>query len=591
MDGHSTKEKTNIYKNFAWSIKEIWEFKHIYIILLFLDAVFKGFIPVISTVLMQNLINALQNENVLLDFLIKIFCLITLSELFQEIFNSYFQFILPKFETEYRAAFQIKLLKKASCLDAKTFENSDTYDLISRVKYDADTGILGYVNSGFETISCIFTLISYITILIYYNIFIIIVVSTIPIIRYFVNKKLNIFAYITVKKNTHKERKSNYYSWLITNSDMYKEIKLYDLFGFFIEGYKTNIKIKNDADISMNKKIIRINSILSVGEIIVNFFVLLTLLIKTYKKDILVGDFILYVNAINGVKKNVTRVFQIISTMHRNSLIIDQLQIFLKLDNEKINVMGLNIDKINQIRLINVSYKYKDTQEYVLKDINISICTGESIAILGLNGSGKSTLIKIIMGIYHDYEGRIYINDIDLKQIDVRSYRMRIGGLFQDFIRYEASIRKNIAFGNMKKHNDDYEIYKLLDNVGLEEFKEDIDLKLGYEFNGGRQISIGQWQKISLARAMIKDADVYIMDEPNSALDMMSEKQLFQLFENSFNDKIAIMVVHKFKEFTKKVSNIIVLDKGHIVEMGSHEGLLNNEGLYYTLYSMQNDNT
>ena len=197
--------------------------------------------------------------------------------------------------------------------------------------------------------------------------------------------------------------------------------------------------------------------------------------------------------------------------------------------------------------------------------------------------------MKIIMGLYHDYEGEIYINDINLKQVNLAYYRQRIGTLFQDYIKYENSISENIWYGNLKYRRDSQKLDQLLRKVELEKFTDKKEQVLGYQFNQGRQLSIGQWQKLALARTLIKEAEVYIFDEPNSALDLISENAILQSIYAETKEKITLMIMHRFNHVVAKANKIIVLKDGYIEEIGTHEELLENKGTYYELYSIQNE--
>lgn len=589
MSKNDLNKKANIFKNFIWSVLQLYSFDYKYVIFLMVNSTFKGVIPVISMLIMQKLINIVQIGKLSFNNVLQLLIAITLIELFQEICFNFFNLKIHSFEMEYRLYLQTSILAKSSLLEAKTFENSDTYDLINRMQYDSESGILGYIKIVFQIISSSITLISYITIIFSYNCKILLIISIFPIVKYFFSKRFNILEYDLIKKNTEKERKAFYFSWIITNGDAFKEIKLYNLFNFFIGEYSRNLKMKNDEELSLEKKKTIVYSIIGFIEIIVDFFVLLVLLKEAYIRNILVGDFVLYSGAITNIKQNMLSMFQSIAALHKNSLIIEQLKSYFELENEPLMENGVIIDTIKQLELVNVSYRYKKNCEYALRDINLTIHENEKIALLGLNGSGKTTLVKIIMGIYHDYEGEIYVNGINLKQINIKSYRKKIGALFQDFIKYESSIRDNISFGNLKERNNDSKILSLLDQLQLESLKKNIDVELGYQFNNGRQISIGQWQKIGLGRAIIRDADVYILDEPNSSLDKISEKHLLDLLSKSFENKICIIVVHRFKELVEKADKIIVLNEGTISEVGTHKELFYKKGIYYKLYSLQNN--
>lgn len=215
--------------------------------------------------------------------------------------------------------------------------------------------------------------------------------------------------------------------------------------------------------------------------------------------------------------------------------------------------------------------------------------------MVGKNGSGKTTLIKLLMGFYNDYEGNIYIDGIELRNINKTNYLEKISALFQDFIKYEATFRENIAYGNLNAINDDFHLYSMAQIFGIdklvEESKEKIDGQIGCWFDNGKQISLGQWQKIALCRTFIKQADIYFLDEPNAALDAIAEYDLSGLYEKMLKNKIGIIVAHKFNNFIKKIEQIVVLDGGKVVAIGKHEELLTNNNIYKELFEIQMGNS
>ena len=304
--------------------------------------------------------------------------------------------------------------------------------------------------------------------------------------------------------------------------------------------------------------------------------------------NLLIGEFILYNSSINTVKQNIVALFSQISILYKNSLIIEQIKLFFDLPLENINFDGIKIERIESIKLVNVSYRYKGKKEYTLKNININIRTGELCIFMGYNGAGKSTLIKLIMGIYSDYEGEIYVNNVNLKELDLEHYRKKVGVLFQDYIKYETSISENIWYGNMDFYNDELRVEKYLRKIGLKEFIKSKRELLGYQFKEGRQISIGQWQKLALARTLNRDASMYIFDEPNAALDLISEKIILDSIHELIPDSVVIMIMHRVSNIVFEAKNIVVLKDGQIHEIGTHEELIRNKGLYFELYQIQN---
>lgn len=582
------KKGKNIIENIIWSITELYKFQKKYIGLFWFQAVISGILPIVSLVLIQQIINILQYKTAGIELLIIKLVIMILFRLFCGISLNYLKLAIENLELEFGAYLQAKILKKIAMLDSKDFENSKTYDLINRTRYDGNAGILGTIKILFAFISVLISTISYIAIIANYNIFIFSVIIVLPVIRYFYERKYNLEEYNVSIRNTEMERKSSYISFLLTNSENFKEIKLYQLFAYFIKKFE-KIKEKYNFDfIRLHNKRTRTYSIINIFDSIVDCLVMMYILIQTFNGYLLIGDFILYNNSIDSLKENIMSVFTQISYIYKNSAMIEQIRLFFDIQSEDTHEKGIIIDKIDKIELKNVSYRYQEKEQYVLRNISLELCKGEFTVLLGYNGSGKSTLIKIIMGIYSDYEGEIYINKINLKDINLEVYRKKVAVMFQNYIKYESSIRDNIRYGDNRVEND-RELYKILDKVTLEDFKDNIEQPLGYQFTDGIQISIGQWQKLALGRTLFKPAEVYIFDEPNASLDIASEQAVLNMIWEEMRDKIAILIIHRFNCMLERADKIIVLENGEIEDIGIHEELLRHHGLYYRLYMLQKE--
>lgn len=581
------ENEKKIVSNLVWSVKEIYKFKKTYIGLFLVQSALSGILPIVSLILIQQIINALQYKSVGIRLLITKLLIMIIFQLFCSISLNYLKLAIENLELEFGAYFQTKILKKIAVLDSKDFENSKTYDLISRARYDGNVGILGTIKILFAFFSITISTFSYIVIIANYNLAIFTVIIVLPIIRYFFEKKYNLEEYKINIKNTEMERKSSYISFLLTNSENFKEIKSYYLFDYFINRFE-NIKRKYNFDfIQLHNKRTRVYCIINIFDGITDCLIMLFLLGKTFNGVLLIGDFILYNNSIDSLKESIISVFSQISYIYKNSAIIEQIRLYFDIVPENIHDKGVIINEINKIELKNVSYRYQGRGKYALRNINFQLEKGEFTVLLGYNGSGKSTLIKIIMGIYGDYEGEIYINDINLKNINLLIYRSKVSAMFQNYIKYESSIRNNIGYGNLcVKDSDD--IYKILSKVTLQDF-DNIEQPLGYQFTEGTQISIGQWQKLALGRALFKTADMYIFDEPNASLDLASEQSVLNVIWEEMEDKIAILIIHRFNCMLERADKIIVLENGKIEEIGVHEALLRNRGLYYQLYTVQKE--
>ncbi len=581
---NSTRKK--VIPNLRWSISEIYRFNHYYIFVMILDSILKGISPTISLLLTNELINKIQLRRDSFENVIILLGVLTLFGLINELCSNFIELKLSNYELKFNVFNKVKILDKVSELDSKDFENSSTYDLIDRTQYDANTGIIENIKRLFSISSLLISSISYIVIIIKYSVFICVLMIIIPIIRYIFQKKYNLLEYDVIKRNTENNRRSSYISYLITNSECFKEIRMFDLFSFLIKKYKKLKKDYNTDLIRIHNKRTIVDSILSIFEILIDFLIIFQIIAQTFAGDLLIGQFILYNSSINSFKTNLISIFSQVSSLYKNSSMIEQVRNFFEIPKEVINNEGINIDDIISIKLENVSYRYKD--KYTLKNINLTLTEGDFVVVMGYNGAGKSTLMKIIMGIYNDYEGDIYINGIDLKLINKNSYRKKIGVMFQNYIKYENSISENVWYGNLKYSSDKNKIGEILSKVNLDIFSNQENHQLGYQFNNGRQISIGQWQKLALARTIIREANLYIFDEPNSSLDLISEDIILNTIISETKNKIGIMIMHRFNQVISNATKIVVLKDGCIDDIGTHDELLEHKGIYYELYSIQN---
>ncbi|QXM06242.1 ABC transporter ATP-binding protein [Crassaminicella indica] len=582
---------TNIWENLIKTIKYIYKVDKRYFAVTLISTIVTGILPTVSLLLMQKIINLIQLG---IKNIRQVFVYIALYagvDLFQTIFQSLVGYFNTKFSLKFNLIIKEEVLRKVTNLELKDYENSETYDIIRRAQYESEGKLLSYFNMFVNISSTLITMFSYVIILLYFKAWIVIIVLIVPIVKYFVVKNINIKEFKIIKARTNQERQAWYYDFLIKNGENYKELKAYQLFDYFITKYKNYINSFNLQDLKIAKQSIVYLSIVGIFEHILSSLMFAYVLYIGYIGEILIGNVITYTRTIIDLTSYIEKILESFASIQKQSIFIDQLYVFLNLKNKRKVTTLKEIDQINEIKIEHLYYKYREDEDYVLKDINLTIRKGEFIAIVGKNGSGKTTLIKIMMGFYDDYEGSVYINGIDMKEIDKSVLQRRIGTLFQDFAKFETTFRENIGYGNLDIIRDDNRINEISNRFNLQDLTKNepknIDVQLGYWFDNGKQISIGQWQRVALARAFAKEADIYILDEPNAALDAISEYNLSSMYNDLLKEKIGIIVAHRFNNFIKQAANIIVLEKGRIEESGSHEELMNLEGIYSTLYNIQ----
>ncbi len=237
-----------------------------------------------------------------------------------------------------------------------------------------------------------------------------------------------------------------------------------------------------------------------------------------------------------------------------------------------------------------VSFAYPGTNRRVLSNFNFTLSPGERVALIGENGQGKTTIVKLITRLYDPTEGRILLDGVDLREYDLADLHAEIGVIFQDFMRYEMTARENIAMGRIEVDHADEEIEyaaeKSMASEVIARLRGGYDQMLGRRFEGGVDLSGGEWQKLALARAYLRDAQLLILDEPTASLDARSEFEVFERFAELTYGKMALLISHRFST-VRMADRIVVLEGGRLVEEGSHSQLVALGGRYAAMFEMQ----
>ncbi|HEM5963003.1 TPA: ABC transporter ATP-binding protein [Streptococcus suis] len=532
----------------------------------------------------QELINAiLLQSNKVLQTLVIYFIVQSVSSIFVQI-NAFF---LEKFNLNLSYSLSKKLITKTSSLELADFENADTYNLVENLTQDSTykpyqlfNAIISFFSSIISLLVCLFYISTWKTSIALF-------LLCIPLISLVTFLKIGQLEFLIQWNRVGAERKVWYYIYLLTHDFSFKEIKLNNISDYLINKFSL-IKeefISQDSEISKKKNIF--NAILDILLNFINCLVIIMLISAVRAGEILLGNLISLIQALTRINTYSQSMIQSVYIIYNTSLFMEQLFNFFESEqydqsNIYINNTDISLKEVSEINLVDVSYCYPNSSINALSEISLSFKCGELVAIVGKNGSGKSTLVKLLCGLYKPSQGEIVFNGISNKNLDLAFYQKHVSVLFQDFVKYELTLRENIALSNLEILNDTQAIKLALKKFSFE-VDRDIDMQLGTWFQDGRQLSGGQWQKLALVRTFLKNASVYILDEPSSALDPVSEKEIFDKFIELSRDHVSIFISHNLKS-AKKADKIIVMKDGKVDGVGNHETLLRTNEHYKKMY-------
>ena len=546
-------------------------------------ACIQGIIPGITIIVFQRIINSLQQNIDTVEHIIFLILFYVGLNIINELISTLYSFYNEKFNLEFSQYVNMLMLEKSAKLELKDYENSETYNIINRAQSQNGTSILTFITGTIEIFKQIISVITISIILVRFCWWMLPLIFGISIVRSMVTVYTDREWYKLRVSRTNDERTNRYINYLLLTGIAFKEILLYGLSNYFFMKYKNiSDKIKNQ-DKEMQKKIAIYDILFDIGSWVSMGGLFGYVMYLGVTGRLLIGDITAYIECIENIKSGSNEIFDNIGNMLEQSMYIGFIFEFLEISEFKGNE-EFDIGEIYKIEIKDLSFKYNTT--YVLKNINMTLNKGDSIALVGENGSGKSTLIKLIMGFYREYEGTIKINDIDIKKINKTGYYQKIGCVFQDYTKFEDSIRNNIRFGNIKTDNTK-SIENMLEITHMKERVDEIgglDTIVGKWF-GKEDLSIGEWQRISICRAAFQQANLYILDEPDASLDIFRQEELIETYKNTFKSAIRIFITHKVNYAKEMGEKIYVLEKGEILESGSHTKLLNDKGKYYEMFN------
>jgi len=484
------------------------------------------------------------------------------------------------------------IMEHASTLDLDQFEDSAFYDKLERARQQT-VGRTILLSQVLTQVQDFVTMAFLAAGLMTFNPWLILLLIIAIVPAFMGESYFNDRSYALSRGQTPERRELDYVRYLGASDETAKEVKIFNLSGFLINRFKT----LSDKFYTDNKKLTIKRSawgtvfafIGSIGY----YAAYVVMILRTVQGELSIGDLTFLAGSFRQLRGLLEGILNRFTSVSQGAIYLRDFFDFFEIQ-PKIKVLKNALPFPRPIqtgfRFENVGFRYMHSDRWANRHLNFTLHANEKLALVGENGAGKTTLVKLLARLYDPVEGRILLDGIDLREYDLKDLRLNMGIIFQDYLRYQMSFAQNIAVGNIAEEQNRPLIKSaaeksLADLLALK-LPDQYDQALGRRFNNGVELSGGEWQKIALARAYMKDAQLLILDEPTSALDARAEYEVFQRFAELTHGKSAVLISHRFST-VRMADRILVLDKGELIESGTHEELLQTNGRYAELFQLQ----
>ena len=486
----------------------------------------------------------------------------------------------------------VQIMEHAATLDLENFEDPEFYDSLQRARQQT-VGRIGLLAVLLGIGQSALSLVTLLGVLIVFNGWLVLMLVLAVLPSFIGETHFAGLSYSLLFKWTPERRELDYLRYVATSDVTAKEVKLFGLADYFTRKYERLADEFYEANRALSIKRAATSGGLTVVSTLGYYAAYVFIIVDTVRGFLTLGELTMLVGTFRQSRGMISGILLRSADMYRQSLFLRDLFTFLEMKPRTASPehpVPVPRPIRDGVVFENVGFRYPDKEDWALRGVSLRIGANERVALVGENGAGKTTLVKLLARLYDPTEGRILLDGIDLREYDVDELRGMIGVIFQDFVRYDLKVRENIAVGQIDAIGDQPRIVRaaemsLADGViaGLE---SGLDHMLGRRFKGGANLSGGEWQKVGLARAYMRDAQILILDEPTASLDARAEYQVFERFADLTEGRMAVLISHRFST-VRMADRIVVLENGTVIEDGTHDELLLLAGRYEELFTLQ----
>lgn len=567
------------------SILYLWKTSPFNILILIITIPIQALLPSLSLYIANILINRMNNLSQQLLFLL--LGVWGVAFLLNNIFTPLTTMIQGKLTDDLTYTLNCDIMKKSEEIQTiDYFEDNNFYNDIQLLSSEASWRPVNLLVFGTSIISNAILFISMLVIFASFHPVIALLMLLVLVPQGMISYSLQQQAFEVLVSNSEESRKLEYYSQVLLSSEAIKDVRLYNLYNFFMKKYTQSFsRIKRNIQKTRLKKFnssvifLILTALLSVGS-----FIYIIYSIKVGQLGI--GAIMLFSSSIVYAINSMSRLIEDSSLLYDTLLYMEKFFKFIALPSDSKSATVAVPSSIEKIDFVDVSFKYPTSENYALKHISFSVNKGEKIAIVGENGAGKTTLIKLLTRFYNIEEGELLINNVSISNFDPEKFRENVSAIFQDFSKFDLTLRENVGISNIQEINADDQILKALEDSGFESSLSDLNTILGKKFDHSRDLSGGQWQKVALARAFFSHSPILILDEPTAALDARTEYELFEKFLKLTEGKTVFFITHRLSS-VRQADKILLLRNGRIEGFDKHDALMKTNKYYEELYTMQ----